>query len=156
MLQRLLQAVERIVLQPYWGVTRSQTLGVQGIVIRSGTEVLLVRQSYAPGWQFPGGGVERTEHLIDALKRELLEETGIAIRDAPRLHGIFSNFQEFKGDRIVVYAVEQWQSVGEPRSKLEIVERRFFPIDLLPSDLTGGTRRRLAEVFEGRAISSEW
>ena len=70
MLQKLLQAIERIVMQPYWRLIRGQTLGVQGIVIRSGTEVLLVRQSYAPGWQFSGGGVERSEHLVDALERD--------------------------------------------------------------------------------------
>jgi hypothetical protein len=46
MLQKLLQAFERIVMRPYWRLIRGQTLGVQGIVIRSGTEVLLVRQSY--------------------------------------------------------------------------------------------------------------
>jgi ADP-ribose pyrophosphatase YjhB (NUDIX family) len=156
MLQKLLQAFERIVMQPYWRLIRGQTLGVQGIVIRSGTEVLLVRQSYAPGWQFPGGGVERSEHLVDALERELLEETGIAIHSAPRLHGIFSNIREFKGDRIVVYIVENWRQITEPRSKLEILEQRFFSINSLPSDLTDGARRRIAEVFESCAISAEW
>jgi 8-oxo-dGTP pyrophosphatase MutT (NUDIX family) len=156
MLQKLLQAFERTVMQPYWQLTRSQTLGVQGIVIRSGTEVLLVRQSYAPGWQFPGGGVERGEHVINTLERELLEETGIAISSAPRLHGVFANFQQFKGDHIVMYIVEHWRQIGERRAKLEIVEQRFFPINSLPSDLEGGARRRLAEQFEGRAMSSEW
>lgn len=156
MLQDLLQTVERIVLQPYWRLTRSQTLGVQGIVVRPGTEVLLVRQSYAPGWQFPGGGVETGEHVLHALERELLEETGIAISAAPRLHGVFTNFQAFKGDHIVVYIVEHWREIGERRAKLEIVEQKFFPINSLPSDLKGGARRRLAEAFEGSAMSSEW
>jgi 8-oxo-dGTP pyrophosphatase MutT (NUDIX family) len=68
MLQKLLQAFERIVMQPYWRLIRSQTLGVQGIVIRSGTEVLLVRQSYAPGWQFPGGGVDRSGNYLKRLE----------------------------------------------------------------------------------------
>lgn len=143
-------------MQPYWRLIRGQTLGVQGMVIRSGTEVLLVRQSYAPGWQFPGGGVERSEHLVDALERELLEETGIAIHGEPRLHGIFSNIREFKGDRIVVYIVEHWRQITEPRSKLEILEQRFFSINSLPSDLTDGARRRIAEVFGSCAISAEW
>jgi 8-oxo-dGTP pyrophosphatase MutT (NUDIX family) len=156
MLQKLLQAFERIVMQPYWRLTRGQTIGVQGIVIRSGTDVLLVRQSYAPGWQLPGGGVERGEYVINALERELLEETGIAISSAPRLHGIFANSREFKRDHIVVYVVEHWQRIAEPRSKLEIVEQRFFPINLLPSGLHDGARRRLAEVFESRTISPEW
>jgi 8-oxo-dGTP pyrophosphatase MutT (NUDIX family) len=156
MLQKLLHTFERIVAQPYWRLTRGHTLGVKGIVIRSGTPVLLVRQSYAPGWQFPGGGVERSEHFADALERELLEETGIAIHGAPRLHGIFSNFREFTGDRIVVYVVEHWRQITEPRSKLEILEQRFFSINSLPSGLHDGARRRIAEAFGSRAISPEW
>jgi 8-oxo-dGTP pyrophosphatase MutT (NUDIX family) len=64
-----------------------------------------VRQSYAPGWQFPGGGVERSEHLVDALERELLEETGIAIHGAPRLHGIFSNFREFREETASLFTL---------------------------------------------------
>ena len=31
------------------------------------------------GWVFPGGQVEIGENLIDALKREIMEETGIEI-----------------------------------------------------------------------------
>jgi 8-oxo-dGTP pyrophosphatase MutT (NUDIX family) len=116
MLQELLQVFERVVMQPYWRLTRSHTLGVQGIVIKSGTEVLLVRQSYAPGWQFPGGGVDRDEHVINALERELLEEAAVAINGAPRLHGIFANFPKFKGDLIVAYVVEHWRPIGERRA----------------------------------------
>ena len=108
------------------------------------------------GLAIPRGRRGRSEHLVDALEREILEETGIAIHGAPRLHGIFSNFREFKGDRIAIYIVEHWHQMTEPRSKLEILEQRFFSINSLPSGLTDGARRRIAEVFESRAISSAW
>ena len=77
----------RWVLQPYWRLTRSQTLGVQGIVIDGSSKVLLVRHSYVRGWHLPGGGVERDENLEQALRRELLEESGIELTRKPRLHG---------------------------------------------------------------------
>jgi 8-oxo-dGTP pyrophosphatase MutT (NUDIX family) len=98
-------------------------------VIRSGKEVLLVRQSYAPGWQFPGGGVDRSEHLADALERELLEETGIALQGAPRLHGIFSNFREFKGDRIVAIGLTTaWRPQIKRRQRTSrLFARSDFP-----------------------------
>ena len=146
----------KLILQPYWRLTRGQTLGVQGIIVRGGKEVLLVRHSYVRGWHFPGGGVERNENLEHALKRELLEETGIAIGHTPRLHSVFSNFQRSKGDHIAVYIVDDWQQIKEPSSRLEILDRKFFSIDSPPPGLIAGARRRLAEVFEKHPISAEW
>jgi 8-oxo-dGTP diphosphatase len=51
------------------------------VPLRSGT--LLLRQRPEPGslggtWEFPGGRVEAGEHALDAARRELREETGLA------------------------------------------------------------------------------
>src|SRR5580765_4032048 len=53
-------------------------LGVAGAVFDTGGRVLLVRHSYAPGWQLPSGGVGRGEHPDMALRRELAEEVGLS------------------------------------------------------------------------------
>jgi ADP-ribose pyrophosphatase YjhB (NUDIX family) len=146
----------RAILQPYWRLTRSQTLGVQGIVVRGGTEVLLIRHSYVRGWHLPGGGVERDENLEQSLRRELLEEAGIEIVGRPRLHGVFSNFQRSKGDHIAIFVIHDWQQVEARSAKLEIIEQRYFSLYSLPSGLIDGARRRLQEVFENRPTSAEW
>ena len=49
-----------------------------GIVINDKNEILLVN-TYHGGWVFPGGQVEVGENVIDAVKREILEETGIDV-----------------------------------------------------------------------------
>lgn len=54
---------------------RRVTLGVRVAMIE-GERVFLVRQTYSPGWQLPGGGVEPGETAESAAARELLEETG--------------------------------------------------------------------------------
>jgi ADP-ribose pyrophosphatase YjhB (NUDIX family) len=146
----------RLVLQPYWRLTRSQTLGVQGVVIEAETNVLLVRHSYVRGWHLPGGGVERHENLEQALRREIFEESGIEIRGKPALHGIFSNFERSTGDHIAVYVVREWERVGEPASRFEIIEQKFFALDSLPDGLIAGARRRLAEVFDRHPLSDDW
>lgn len=51
-------------------------------VLRKEQEVLIVRRKQKEGdlfWQFPGGGVESGETEEAAVKREVLEETGITV-----------------------------------------------------------------------------
>ena len=146
----------RWVLQPYWRLTRSQTLGVQGIVIDGSNKVLLVRHSYVRGWHLPGGGVERDENLEQALRRELLEESGIELTRKPCLHGIFSNFERSAGDHIAVYVVRDWTRVCAFSTGLEIIENKFFELKSLPDGLIGGAKRRLFEVFDRHPLSSDW
>lgn len=38
---------------------------------------------YIDCWHIPGGGIEKGENKIDALKREVLEEVGVNISDYP-------------------------------------------------------------------------
>lgn len=62
-------------------------------------------------WEFPGGKIEQGEIPEVALKRELLEETGIVVKEAVLLKVLEHTFT----DRIVTlrfYMVEAWD--GEP------------------------------------------
>jgi len=52
------------------------TIATGALVCRDDGKVLLIR-SQRRGWEFPGGVVERGERIIDGLKREVFEESGI-------------------------------------------------------------------------------
>ena len=59
--------------------------GVGGVVIR-GREVLFVRRAFPPRqgeWSLPGGRLELGESLVAAVRREVLEETGIEVVVGP-------------------------------------------------------------------------
>ncbi|MDA7947030.1 MAG: NUDIX domain-containing protein [Hyphomicrobiaceae bacterium] len=144
------------VLRPWWRLTRGLTLGAQGVVIDDCSRVLLIRHRYRPGWYFPGGGVERNETLSIALKRELDEEAGVILTAPAEFHGLFANIESFPGDHIGVFVVREWEQPDILASSLEIAEQGFFATADLPKGTSGGTRRRLAEIFDGAPKSEKW
>jgi len=56
---------------------------VGGFIISSDDKILLGKTGVYSGlWVVPGGGIDPGETKLEALRREMLEETGIDIRDA--------------------------------------------------------------------------
>ena len=132
------------------------TLGAQGIITDRSGRVLLIRHGYRPGWHFPGGGVERRETVQAALRREVEEETGIIIEGTPQLFGIYTHFDAFPGDHIVLYLVSRWRQPSIPAPNHEVIAQGFFAVETLPEGTTAPTRQRIAEVFQGRRRSLSW
>ncbi len=143
-------------MQRYWRFSRGLTLGAQGIIFDKDARILLVRHGYRPGWHFPGGGVERNETILAALERQLFEEVGVVMKSAPKLHGMFTNFEAFPGDHIAVYVTHEWEQVTVPKPNSEIVEHGFFNYNNLPKGISRGTQNRLNELFSDQPISDKW
>lgn len=151
----LFKILSRCVQQPLSRLLRGKTLGVRVAVFDSENRILLVRHTYAPGWLMPGGGVNRGELLKLAAAREIREEAGIIATGNLQFHGVFSNETKFAGDFVCCYVLRQFtRNAWKPN--LEIAEARFFSIEALPDDVTGGTKRRLAEILRGQEISEHW
>ncbi|GHF00489.1 NUDIX domain-containing protein [Streptomyces griseoluteus] len=62
-----------------------ETLAAGVLLFDAEDRVLLVDPTYKPGWEFPGGVVERGEAPARAGMREVAEEVGIRLREVPRL-----------------------------------------------------------------------
>jgi 8-oxo-dGTP pyrophosphatase MutT (NUDIX family) len=48
-----------------------------GVIVTDGDRLLLGHATRSPRWDIPKGGVDPGETLVDAARRELLEETGL-------------------------------------------------------------------------------
>lgn len=86
--------IEAIMENTGW-VMPTHIIAGAGIVINENDEVLLVKTHNA-GWVFPGGQVEVGENVIDAVKREIMEETGIDI-EVGEVFCISSNTGKYPG-----------------------------------------------------------
>ncbi|MEO8758282.1 MAG: NUDIX domain-containing protein [Devosia sp.] len=137
-------------------LSKRLTVGVRAVLL-DGRKVLLVKHTYTPGWQFPGGGVEPRETAEMAAGREVLEETGYAVDGRPVLHGFFLNrIAGGARDHVAVYVWREFRSQLEFAPNMEIAECGWFDVDALPPDVGKGTARRVREIFDRTKPAAEW
>ena len=155
-LRKRLEPALRRIFHLYWRLARGMTLGVRGVVLDAEGKVFLIHHTYVTGWQLPGGGVEAGETVLDALKRELMEEGRIEVVAEPVLHGLFFNSHVSRRDHVAIYVVREFRQDRMPEPNHEISACGFFAVDALPAGTTEGTRRRIAEVLQNETIIATW
>ena len=135
--QRFLLLLWRRVPRPFrrWIVrlvAPSFTVGANCVIERDDGALLLVRVVYRDGWGLPGGLINRREDVDACARREVREETGLAVD----LLGEPAVVVDARPQRIdVVFrarpaAGADADAVG-PRSP-EVSDVRWFPADALP------------------------
>ena len=95
-----------------------------GVILDSAGRILLCRmgpnEAAAGQWTLPGGGLDFGENLLDGLRREIEEETGLHVTDAEHLDThdelIVRDEAEYHAVR-VVYRVTV--GPGEPRHETD-------------------------------------
>ncbi|MYU51176.1 MULTISPECIES: NUDIX domain-containing protein [Streptomyces] len=66
-------------------------MSVAGVIVDDRGRALLIQRRDNGQWEPPGGVLEPGETILDALQREVLEETGIKIALPAALTGIYKN-----------------------------------------------------------------
>ena len=111
------------------------------VVVRSGSEVLLVRRGGEPFkgcWALPGGFMEMDETIEHCAVRELEEETGLRFAEQDlRLIGVYSALGRDPRGRTVTAAFrvesgERRTESGEPVAGDDAAEVRWWPLAALP------------------------
>jgi 8-oxo-dGTP diphosphatase len=124
-------------------------LAVSAAIIRNG-KVLIVRRARPPAgglYTLPGGGVEVGETLIEAVVREVREETALAIEPVA-LAGYREAITRDNDGRIerhfVILPFAAWWIAGEPMLNDELSEAMWLD----PSEIAGlNTTAGLAEII---------
>ncbi|MBI3486308.1 NUDIX domain-containing protein [Candidatus Daviesbacteria bacterium] len=112
-----------------------------GIYIQN-NKVLLIMDSFAKKWEFPGGGLEEGEGDLEGLEREFYEETGLKltgeIQLIKNLKGYFYNLPwklAWETDRYF-YLIRK-VSGGKILTKgngTDTLAAKYFKLDNLPVD----------------------
>jgi ADP-ribose pyrophosphatase YjhB (NUDIX family) len=105
--------------------------GAEAVCIDDEGRVLLGRRAFDPGknlWDLPGGFMHEDEHPLDALRREVREETALEIEPIDFL-GFW--LEPYDG-RIVLCLAWTATAVGEAQAGDDLVELRWFAPDELP------------------------
>ena len=133
-------------------------LGVGAVVLNKKNQVFVGKRKDNPidKWQMPQGGVNTGENLIDAMKRELHEETGIQnIKIINEIDGWFEyelpkNLLgkiwkgRFRGQKQKWFVVKFLGSDGEinlQTDKPEFIEWRWIDIEYLPNVIVDFKRK---------------
>jgi 8-oxo-dGTP diphosphatase len=90
-----------------------------GVIVVKGNKVLLGKRKNAHGggtWSFGGGHLEFNESLEECAKREILEETGLQVKNI-RLGTITNDvFRKEEKHYVTIFMIAEHAS-GEPQNK---------------------------------------
>ncbi|MFB6241413.1 MAG: NUDIX domain-containing protein [Candidatus Nanosalina sp.] len=105
-------------------------LAADALVERDG-EYLMIQEGkeYVKGtWNIPGGGVEHGETPVEAVKREVFEETGLKVEEVEGLIGVFNSRSAEDGHPVLVLMFSSNVEDGEPEPEFdeEILDAEFL------------------------------
>ena len=103
-------------------------------IIIKNKKILLAKRGkgvYHSYWCLPGGRIDINETLIEGVKREVLEETGLEI-EVEHLLGVYDEIERDPRGRSVTAAYFCRIVGGEQTTNSEITEIEWFPLDKVP------------------------
>lgn len=136
---------------------------VNAIVVRGG-QVLLGKRGLYQGkpisefgkWALIGGYFDRNERLVEAVKREVLEESGWEVADLKllRINDSPDRPMEDRQNVDMIFVVQAVKQVG--KSDEEVTELKWFDLDALPpSDQIAFDHGEDLEIYRQYLVSPQ-
>ena len=99
--------------------------------VQRGNEILLIQRKFPPMvgyWGLPGGFVDRDEDPLEAVLRELEEETGL-VGSNPELLMVMGDPARDPRKHIVSIVYSVTVDAGEPAAGDDAADARYWPLD---------------------------
>jgi len=122
------------------------SIGAFGIIFDEQGRVLLCHRRDIDIWNLPGGGMESGELPIDAVIREIREETGLEVA-VDRLVGVYGKVD--KDDLVFSFVCRIVR--GELTETEESSESRYFEIAHLPSNTAPRQVERIHDALKAES-----
>lgn len=120
-------------------------VSVAGLIVNEKNEILLIKNPWR-GWEYPGGMVEPSESLQEALIREVKEETGVDVE----ITGFIGICKNVERDVVNIDFVCRYVG-GDLTTSNESTEVKWVPAsDTLEMVTYPLTRKRLETMLSGQ------
>ena len=128
--------------------------GVRAVIVNADGKILLQKRGDLDIWGLPGGSMELDETVLEALRREIWEETGITVKD-PQPMGIYCGpihrITYPNGDQIqcfgLAFIVRSWEGEFVADGD-ESKELRFFSQDEIPKTMLPTHSKTVEDYFQ--------
>lgn len=111
-------------------------------------EVLLVKRRDVPVWVLPGGGIDPGESSVDAIIREILEETGFTVK-VERLVGLYTPTNRLTKTTLLYECII---IEGSCQTSAETQKVQFFPLNHLPKFLPPPFRGWIHDAYKKQTL----
>lgn len=116
-----------------------------GALILKGDKVLMHHRTDYDMWDLPLGGMKKNETIIQALKREVKEETGLSVEPI-KLIGVYHNY--LRG--VINFHFLVKVKSGKLRLNKEADQFEYFHYKKLPKNLAPKQKERINDYFKNK------
>lgn len=122
------------------------------LIVRAGCVLLgkRAREPFQGWWDVPGGFLEPWERPMEALVREVREETGLVVRPTELLTVTLDTYGAGGDYTLNFFHLAEILGTSEPRPGDDVTELAWFYAEALPDNVAFASQRQVLDLWRRR------